>query len=48
MSNQLDNSSQNFTDKQLMNMPLDKIKQIVAKKKKVLGKILRNIKKRKN
>ena len=38
MKNQLANNFQNFTDKQLQNMSLDKIKQIVAQEKEGLKK----------
>ena len=44
MSNQLDNSYQNFTDKQLQNMTLDKIKQIVAQEKEGLKKDFKELK----
>ena len=42
MSQQSVNGFQNFSDKQLLNMSLDKIKQIVSQEKKGLRKIIRN------
>ena len=46
MSNQLANSYQNFTDKQLQNMSSDEIKQIVSQEKKGLKKDLNELEKK--
>ena len=46
MSKKLANSFQNFTDKKLQNMSLDKIKQIVAKEKKGLKKDYKELEKK--
>ena len=46
MTNQLANSFQNFTDKQLQNMSLDKIKQIVAQEKEGLKKDYKELEER--
>ena len=46
MTNQSVNGFQNFTDKQLQNMSLDKIKQIVAQEKEGLKKDYKELEER--